>query len=121
MQEDYSEIKNQINEVIEAGICEPSRLYHMLDMIEKQKPLYKSDVLFLEKMKDKLDEKAALLEEENKEIHYALQKPEKTIGLGRIVKTQTLVDDQRIDELIASHNLKQHDKNNKAKNDVFGN
>lgn len=119
MQEDYTEITNQINEVIEAGLCEPSRLYHMLSMIEKKKPLYKSDILFLSKMKEKLDEKAARLKEQNKEINYTLQKPEKTVGLGRIVNTEKIVDDQSIDELIASHNLKKHDKDNSAKNDIF--
>ena len=119
MQEDVLEIKRQIDEVIEAGICEPSRLYHMLSMIEQKKTLYKSDILFLKKMKEKLDEKASILAEENKEINYTLQQPKPGVGLGRIVKTETVIDEQGIDELIASHNLKKHDKDNEAKNDVL--
>ena len=117
--QDVLEIKKQIEEVIEAGICEPTRLYHMLSMIEQKKTLYNSDVLFLKKMKERLDEKISALAEENKEISYSLQQPKPGIGLGRIVKTEAVIDEQGIDELIASHNLKKHDKDNEAKNDVL--
>ena len=117
--QDVLEIKEQIKEVIEAGICEPSRLHHMLNMIEQKKTLYNSDVLFLKKMKERLDEKASELAQENKEINYTLQKPNPRVGLGRIVKTEAVIDEQGIDELIASQNLKQHDKDNETKNDVL--
>jgi len=114
-------IKQQIEEVISSGICEPSRLYHILSMIKQEKSLYKSDLAYLEKMKNKLDEKMNSLQEENKEINYMMLQQNPSIGIGRVIHTENLVDDTKLNHLLHEQKMQNKLKHNDIKSEVLPN
>ncbi len=73
-------------DLIDAGIGDTGRLRFILECIDKKKPLYKTDMIFLESLSSQLDSKLA-----------QLQKPE------RVTETKddsswTLLSDQHLDE-----------------------
>lgn len=121
MKEEAITIKQQVEEIIASGICEPSRLHHILSMIEKEKSLYKSDLAYMEKMKDKLVEKMNHLQEENKEINYTLQKPKLELNTGRIIYNEKLFEDEELDDLLHQQTKQEELKRNEIKSDILTN
>lgn len=63
---------DRVREMAESGICEPSRLVHILRMMSAGKPLYKSDVAYLDRVAARLSGKEADLRRENQRIRRVL-------------------------------------------------
>ena len=61
-----------VREMAESGICEPSRLLHIRGMIEAGRPLYNSDRAYLDRIASRLADKEAALRRENRRISRVL-------------------------------------------------
>ena len=56
----------------ESGVCEPSRLLHILGMISAGRPLYNSDREYLDRIASQLADKESALRRENRRIRRVL-------------------------------------------------
>ena len=63
---------DDVREMAESGICEPSRLLHIRAMIEAGRPLYNSDRAYLDRIASRLADKEAALRRENRRIRRVL-------------------------------------------------
>lgn len=63
---------DDVREMAESGICEPSRLLHIRGMIEAGRPLYNSDRAYLDRIASQLAGKEAALRRENRRIRRVL-------------------------------------------------
>ena len=63
---------DDVREMAESGICEPSRLLHIRGMIEAGRPLYNSDRAYLDRIASRLADKEAALRRENRRISRVL-------------------------------------------------
>ncbi len=63
---------DDVREMAESGICEPSRLLHIRGMIEAGRPLYNSDRAYLDRVASRLAGKEAALRQENRRIRRVL-------------------------------------------------
>lgn len=63
---------DDVREMAESGICEPSRLLHICAMIEAGRPLYNSDRAYLDRIASRLADKEAALRRENRRISRVL-------------------------------------------------
>ena len=85
MESDYY---TMATELIDAGIGDAGRLRFILECIDKNKPLYKTDMIFLESLSNQLDSKLA-----------QLQKPEHaTETEAKGDSSRTLLSDKHLDE-----------------------
>ena len=117
------DIIKQVRNIIDSGICEPARLHHILSMLEKGRPLYNSDRIYLNKMSKKLEEKMTLLKHENKELKRFIMKQEcgletkNNLELNKSpdeLKSNTLIDDQIIDKLLDRQEQMQKKRNRES-------
>ncbi|MCJ8306565.1 MAG: hypothetical protein MJK05_05945 [Nitrosopumilus sp.] len=75
-------------DLIDAGIGDEGRLEFILQCLDKNKPLYKTDMIFLESLSNQLDSK---LEQ--------LQKPKNTAEIKpEITPSHTLLSDEHLDK-----------------------
>ena len=58
--------------MVESGVCEPSRLLHILGMITAGRPLYNSDRAYLDRIASRLADKESALRRENRRIRRVL-------------------------------------------------
>ena len=110
----------QVKELITSGICEPSRLYHILNTLEKEKSIYNSDQMYLDKMSQRLEEKMNHLQKENKKINYKLQNPQRqklgvinNIDLDKFLdeaENRTLIDDADLDKVLERQEKKKQQR-----------
>ncbi len=110
----------QVKELIASGICEPSRLYHILNTLEKEKSIYNSDQMYLDKMSQRLEEKMNHLQKENKKINYKLQNPQRlklgvinNIDLDKFLdeaENRTLIDDADLDKVLERQEKKKQQR-----------
>lgn len=63
---------DRVREMAESGICEPSRLMHILRMMSAGRPLYNSDIAYLDRIAARLSGKEADLRRENQRIRRVL-------------------------------------------------
>jgi hypothetical protein len=118
---EYERIE-RVKELIESGICEPSRLQHILDMLEKNRPLYNSDEVYLDKMSKKLEEKIQHLQKENMRLGHTIHKKQSSINTddvsGITTERRTLVDDADIDKIIESGPQKHSKKKTRHRDNI---
>lgn len=63
---------DEVREMAESGVCEPSRLLHILGMISAGRPLYNSDREYLDRIASQLADKESALRRENRRIRRVL-------------------------------------------------
>lgn len=63
---------DEVREMAESGVCEPSRLLHILGMISAGRPLYNSDREYLDRIASQLADKESSLRRENRRIRRVL-------------------------------------------------
>ena len=63
---------DRVREMAESGICEPSRLLHILRMMSAGRPLYNSDAEYLDRVAARLASKEEALRRENRRISRVL-------------------------------------------------
>jgi len=78
-------------DLLNSGMGDEGRLRFILECIAKNKPLYKTDMLFLESMNNKLEHKIKTLTKDDKKQE---------------VYSKTLVSDKELDEIIDKKNAK---------------
>ena len=126
MAEEKEKRIKQVKDLIESGICDPSRLYHILGMLEGDKPLYNSDNMYLSKMNKKLEEKIQELQKENSELGNIIHKERSRKddmditneqSATRTSKKRTLIDDAEIDRILDAKTQKRDGKVQERKND----
>lgn len=99
------ETAHRVRDLIASGICEPSRLRHILSMLERNRPLYNSDLLYLERMERRLAAKADSLQRENKDIRHTLRGPRPAAD-G--TKPRVMIDDGTLDRMLEQQAEKKH-------------
>ncbi len=82
-------------DLLNSGIGDEGRLKFILECIAKNKPIYKTDMMFLESMNNKLEHKIKTLTkgDTKQEAH-----------------PKTLISDKELDEIIDKNNLKNTEK-----------
>lgn len=78
-------------DLLNSGMGDEGRLRFILECIAKNKPLYKTDMMFLESMNNKLEYKIKTLTKDDKKQE---------------VYSKTLVSDKELDEIIDKKNAK---------------
>ena len=76
---------DEVREMVESGVCEPSRLLHILGMITAGRPLYNSDMAYLDRIASRLADKESALRRENRRIRRVLggARPAEGAAAGR--------------------------------------
>ncbi|ABK77799.1 hypothetical protein CENSYa_1175 [Cenarchaeum symbiosum A] len=99
--------KDGVMELMASGICDQSRLRHILCMMEQRRDLYNSDVMFLDRMSSRLDEKESRLRRENDEMRRAMGMQGVPTPGG--LPARTLVDDSALDTLLERQRSRSRD------------
>lgn len=77
-----------VTDLIDAGVGDTGRLEFILQCLDKNKPLYKTDMIFLESLSNQLDSKLE-----------RLQKPKPTTETKpEIIPSRTLLSDEHLDK-----------------------
>lgn len=92
-------LKIKVQELIDSGLGDTGRLEHIMDYIVKDKPLFKSDLKYLENMHKFLLDKIQKLEHESKSLkpnHVTLSEPKPSSGRKPLLADEDL--DRILDE-----------------------
>jgi len=84
-------------DLLNSGYGDEGRLRFILDCINKDKHLYKTDIKFLESMTEKLEERIKTLRG---------NKDEQSVKSQKERHPRTLISDEQLDEIINSENTK---------------
>lgn len=87
--------KMMATDLLNCGMGDEGRLRFILDCIEKNKPLYKTDVIFLESMTEQLEHRIRRLQGTPAKTTKPKENP-----------PRTLISDQVLDEIIGKQNAK---------------
>jgi uncharacterized UBP type Zn finger protein len=82
-------------DLLNSGIGDEGRLKFILECIAKNKPLYKTDIIFLESMNNKLEHKIKILTKDDTKQE---------------VYPKTLVSNEELDDIIDKKNVKNTEK-----------
>ena len=87
--------KIMVTDLLNSGIDDEGRLWFILECVEKNKPLYKTDMKFLESMTDQLEHKIRELQGNT----VRTTKPKEN-------HSRTLISDKHLDKIIDRQNTK---------------
>lgn len=93
-------------DLIDAGVGDSGRLAFILECIDKNKPLYRTDMIFLESMTNQLDHKIKTLKGNE--------------NVAKEKSSRTLISDEHLDEIIGTKNPKNEsiEKNGSRNNSI---